>query len=125
MPSDCSAAAAPSLERERRRALGRELDRLLLRGAGGGREGEHGDQGGEAQATEHDENLLRGGNCFRPGYGRAARGDGCGRASYAAAYGTTQAAMAMKCTIAAAITSVWKSSWNPKVLGHGSGRLAA
>ena len=31
----------------------------------------------------------------------------------------------MKCTIAAAITSVWKSSWKPKVRGHGSGRRAA
>ena len=42
-----------------------------------------------------------------------------------AACGTTHAAMAMKCTTAAAMTSRWNSSWKPKVFGHGFGRRAA
>ena len=78
MPERLQRRSGAVAERERGRALGRELDRLLLAGARGGREGEHGDQGDEPQAAEHDENLLNGDD-FRPGYGRASSAAMCCR----------------------------------------------
>jgi hypothetical protein len=39
--------------------------------------------------------------------------------------GITQPAIATKWTVAAAMTSAWKTSWKPKVLGHGFGRRRA
>ncbi len=39
--------------------------------------------------------------------------------------GMTQPAIATKWTIAAAMTSVWKTSWKPNTRGHGFGRCQA
>ena len=59
---------------------------------------------------------------------RLARACGAGLAAgrpQLPALGTTQPAIAMNWTNAAAITRAWKTSWKPKVRGHRFGRLAA
>ena len=77
---------------------------------------------GDARAHADAARLRLGDRARRGRAGRAARPR---RGAQLPALGTTQPAIAMKCTTAAAITSEWKTSWKPYVRGHRFGRWVA